>query len=522
MSLHLYWGDSHLNLHHRDRQDFELAFQAAREHLDFLPIAYYPMEFYQMDCGLRVESWHNRPEFLQDWEEINALCAKHYKPGEFVTFPGYEWHGNRTRWGDHNVYYFAEGNPLDDTDDIEDLYAALRKRKGLAIPHHIAYMVGQRGKDWDHFDPQLSPFAEIYSAHGCSETPVNSFAHTNHPMGPWTSGGALEDALARGLKVGLICSGDNHNRFAGAYGRGIMAVWAEALTREALWEAFLARRVYGTTGDRMVVRYQINDAWMGSEISSHGPVRARIQVECPQALDRIEWIRNNRVLQTYCHQEHLPEEDAEPLIRLRFRIELGWGPQPLYGFHDIIKEWQGQVTISEGELSIVQGCWTDFGNSLEQVNEKTVGFSLRTSAGNVPRGWRAITAMLQPTPMQAFILEARAPRSARLSIEAAPFDVSLTVKELLSRTSLWADLEGSKALIQKRFGVSPKEVENPDIYYHNAYKLRVTQGVPEKAFWAEIELTDPHPPKGENWYYVRVSQRDGHTAWISPIWVEQH
>ena len=66
MALNLYWGDSHLNLHSRDREHFDASFRAAREHLDFLPIAYYPMgyDFVGGAPGLRVESWHNRPEYL--------------------------------------------------------------------------------------------------------------------------------------------------------------------------------------------------------------------------------------------------------------------------------------------------------------------------------------------------------------------------------------------------------------------------------------------------------------------------
>lgn len=507
MAHKLYWGDSHLNLHSRDRGRFEDAFRSAREHLDFLPIAYYPMEYYETESGLSVESWHNRPRFLEEWEQINALCRKYNAPGEFVTFPGYEWHGNRTRWGDHNVYYLEEDHSLDDTDDIDELYRSLRARRGLAIPHHMGYMTGQRAKNWDHFDPDLSPFAEVYSAHGCSEAPVNRFPQRNVAMGPWTSGGTMMDALARGLRVGIICSGDNHAGFAGVYDKGLMAVWADALTREALWEAFLARRVYGVTGDRMVIRYQLNDAWMGSETRLHGPVIAKVHVECPQALDRIEWIRNNRVLKTYCHQDGLPAEDSDP-IRCRLRVEPGWGPHPRYGFENLTKEWLGRMSLSEGALSIVHPCWTSIGNSLTHIDDRTVEF-------------HTCTTTLDPYPTQAFIVEVRAPRVAKVMLDAKPFNVSFSLEEALSRTQLWVDLEGCKRMVKKSFGLAPGEVENPDVFFHNAYKLRVVQAVPQSAFQAEVELVDRDPPAGMNWYYARISQVDGQTAWTSPIWVEQ-
>jgi hypothetical protein len=34
-----------------------------------------------------------------------------------------------------------------------------------------------------------------------------------------------------------------------------------------------------------------------------------------------------------------------------------------------------------------------------------------------------------------------------------------------------------------------------------------------------VDWTDPAPPAGETWYYVRVTQEDNSLAWSSPIWV---
>lgn len=502
----LYWGDSHLNLHSCDREHFEEAFRDAQDHLDFLPIAYYPMNYYH-DRGFRVETWHNRSEFLAEWQLLNDLCRTYNQPGRFVTFPGYEWHGNRTRWGDHNVYYFGEGQPLDDCDDIDDLYRGLRKRRGLAIPHHVAYMVGQRGKDWGQFDPDLSPFVEIYSKHGCSEAVVTRFPERNPRMGPWTSGGSLADALACGLRVGIVCSGDNHQRFAGVYGNGLMGAWATGLTRESLWEAFLARRVYGVTGDRIVVEYQVNDAWMGSEIRATGPVHADVRVECPQALDRIEWLRNNRVLKTYCHQDGLERSTENPL-RCRLVIQLGWGPSSMYGFDDQVKEWNGRVFLSDGELVPVQGCWTVGGNSVIRTGQRELEFRTLSSGPEI-------------YPGQAFIVEARGRRNTRMTVDAEPFHVSFDLEEALSGAQLWADVEGSKQMVHERFGLHPDKVENVDGFYHNAYKLRILAAVTESEYKASVQFCDPSPPRGRNSYYVRVSEVNGQAAWTSPIWVEQ-
>ena len=58
------------------------------------------------DCGgLVVETVGQRADFLPAWERIGQLVGTYSEPGRFVVFPGYEWHGFRTRYGDHNVIY---------------------------------------------------------------------------------------------------------------------------------------------------------------------------------------------------------------------------------------------------------------------------------------------------------------------------------------------------------------------------------------------------------------------------------
>jgi len=188
----LYWGDFHTHFEDLDRGDEIL--RDAQENIDFCTVLCYPF-IWERKNGLRVESVGQRPEFLRWWERLRELARAHHDPGRFVTFLGYEWHGNRRRYGDHNVIYFDEDNPLDDTWKLEDLYENLRGRRAIAIPHHTGYCRGWRGKDWDIFDGELSPVMEIFSAHGSSEgcnTPRTM--EQNSSMGPRTSGGTFQDA----------------------------------------------------------------------------------------------------------------------------------------------------------------------------------------------------------------------------------------------------------------------------------------------------------------------------------------
>lgn len=511
MEQNIYWGDMHCNTHRRHMPSLEKTFQAAQEALDFLPIAYYPGDFYETMEGLRVESVGARDTFQRDWEHVLELVQDHNVPTNFITFPGYEWTGNRTRYGDHNIFYFDEG-PLDLSWDIRDLFANLRRRRAIAIPHHTGYQVGQRGKDWDIHDEELSPFAEIFSNHGSSEgcnTPYSLV--TNASMAPRVTGGTLQDGLRRGYRLGIMASNDSHYGVAGVWGLGLMAAVAPELTREALWEAFMARRVYGVTGDRIQLGFSVNDSPMGSVIRAEGPPHIRVHVEASQALDRIEILRNNRVVYTHCHSGTWVAPTGERPVRAKVKVECGWGPTPQYNFPAGPKHWNGELLLSGGRILSVEPCFTYWDQKLEPLLDRSCRFHLTTG----PRGLR-----LNPPSRQALIFEVEAPPRAPMTLEIDGWQKNINLGGALEGSQVVGLVEQARAQISERFLLRPEEIENPDTFWHNAYKVKIHTAIPEEGYTAEVEWVDEDPDPGTNWYYVRVSELNGQMAWSSPIWVE--
>ncbi|MFB6219409.1 MAG: DUF3604 domain-containing protein, partial [Halobacteriaceae archaeon] len=112
------WAEFHTHAtgHRADPDELDDVLGCARQHLDAVAVLCYPFEYERRGDGGGVvdESTGTRPAFEADWERVNEASREHHDPGAFVTFPGYEWHGDRTRWGDHNVLYRSEGGPLDD------------------------------------------------------------------------------------------------------------------------------------------------------------------------------------------------------------------------------------------------------------------------------------------------------------------------------------------------------------------------------------------------------------------------
>lgn len=501
--LNVYWGDFHKHLADTDHADAIL--EDAKYNLDFYPVLCYPFKWRQ-DRGLRVESVRQMPEFLEKWKRLRQATRDHNSPGKFVTFLGYEWHGNRTRWGDHNVIYFDPDDPLDDAWELEELYANLRTRKALAIPHHTAYSPENRGKDWSVLDPDLSPVMEVYSGHGCSEgvdSPVP--LARNVYMGPRVTGGTFVDALDRGLRVGAIASNDGTG-LPGSWNFGVAGLWAKDLTREALWDALTQRRTYAVTGDRIRLMFTINGRMMGSVIEGEEDLEATVNVTCAQPLDRIELIHNGVVATTYCHRGKW-ERGERGQGRYKVLMECGWGPAPEYGFTHVGVVWEGNVRVERGSLRSVQPRFFGFGQRYWLEDDTRCSFTLNTTRQDSAHA------------VQGLILEVEGDLDTRLALDIKGAKKQLRLRDLSDATLLVPLVEESEERIEKVFGVKREDNENPDVFYHNARKIRLNPAYPRESYTAVVKFRDLPVAEGNNYYYVRATQIDGQVAWSSPVWV---
>ena len=211
------------------------------------------------------------------WDEYTAATDAHHAPDEFVTLHAYEA-SFPAPWGHHNVYFRGAPGPLLSPSQVTlpELWAALTAGEALTIPHHTNKF--PQPLDWDDDDPARRRNFEIYSAHGLSEAYDPShplaFEHsefTNRSASART-GISAQDAWMRGLRLSTIAASDDHRSQPGKPHWGLAAVRAPELTREAVFDALHARRTYGTTGQRILLDFRVNDAPMGSEIALEAPL----------------------------------------------------------------------------------------------------------------------------------------------------------------------------------------------------------------------------------------------------------
>lgn len=245
---------------------------------------------------------------LEDkWRITREVTEQFDDPGRFVSLLGYEI-GTLDR---HRNVYFRDGQGrmiVEGRDGegvtMDNVFEKLAGSDYILIPHAPKF----HGIGWDRpHDAERQRLIEICSNWGISE-----------------EGGPLSvrAGLDYGYKFGFTGGTDNHQAEAGnpALG-GITGVYAESLTREAIFDALMARRTFATSGPRMILTFRVNGALMGTELHATGEPR-RVTGRCItcDAIDEVEVIRNGEVVHAVSgggvRDRRFECEDVEELDRL--------------------------------------------------------------------------------------------------------------------------------------------------------------------------------------------------------------
>ncbi len=400
--------------------------------------------------------------------DIQRAVKAHNDPGRFVTFLGFEWSGNTPGGGDHNVYFLHDDEPihrsshwqLDDWSDAsEDRYpitAIYDEYHGRAdvivIPH-----IGGRRANLEYHDESLTPFIEINSVHGRFE---------------WFA----RDAMERSLRVGFVANSDDHTDRVGAafpterhrVRGGLMGVWAQSLSREALWEAFRARRVYGTSGERIALQFSSDGNPMGSAYTAHFRPALHVVAAGTAGIDRVEFWQGPNLWRT--HRTADPSPGAV--------IKVMWAGSRSKGRNRRLV-WDGYLTLEGGTISGAQT--VAFDTPRDGIVEQT------------PHTVRWVSSTVGDP--DGLVLSVVAPDDARLRIVTPVVEREVTIGDLRDGDVVVNDLGLDREL---RIG------------------WLSTESLP-----LDVDVTvEGEQPRRPIAYWVRVVQEDGEVAWSSPIFVD--
>jgi len=238
-----------------------------------------------------------------EWLWMQDLANMHNRPRKFVSLIGYEWSGKE---GDRNFYTWRDELPLyrgtdPRTDSLRKVWRLIEdmEEEIIVIPHHSLLNV-----KWESHNPSFERLIEIYSMWGSSET-----ADTQLWRMP-KYGISVRQILSEGCKLGFTAGSDNHDGRAGFSGEGayytsiyvplgfrsgLTAIYASDLSRREIFNSLRRRRCYATTGERIIISFQINDLCMGSQGVWDGSARIKGEVHGTSRISRLELIRNGEV-----------------------------------------------------------------------------------------------------------------------------------------------------------------------------------------------------------------------------------
>ena len=250
----------------------------------------------------------------KNWERIRRATSQANAPGTFVTLLGYEW--TSWTWGHRNVYYpDLEGDVYEfrspESDTPQELWSKIAPFHGMTIPHHPGG--GPVPVDWSvPSDEARESVVEICSIHGSSEAPgVEREIYNPIP------GHHVRDAFAKGHRLGIIASGDTHDghpgkRTHGAPANGLVAFRGSRRDRESVFECLRERRVYGTSGPRILLSSDWGGHPPGSRLNERPSGEIEVRVVAPEPIEVIELIGASGVLdRAYGGGRHVERRFAE-------------------------------------------------------------------------------------------------------------------------------------------------------------------------------------------------------------------
>ncbi|MFX1272533.1 MAG: DUF3604 domain-containing protein [Promethearchaeota archaeon] len=231
---------------------------------------------------------------------LEAETNMAYDPGHFVTFQGTEWTDVVTG---HYTCIFNGDQLIKDPvlsylslPTPDTLWAALddfteaTSCSALALPHHttqLAYI-----QDWTYMNPKYVKIAEVASVHGAflyEQRHSLNYVGAIDPPPEYVNGSSIMDAFRMGYRLTLYASSDEHDGHPGhslshtpayvghqrpwsmwqtrnehPYPGGLVAVYAENLTRESVFFGLDAQRVFANSDHgRPIIDFSINGTRVG-------------------------------------------------------------------------------------------------------------------------------------------------------------------------------------------------------------------------------------------------------------------
>ena len=268
---HLYWADMHVHT----------GFSADAEgHMDEL-IAY-ARDKAALDCVVFQDNDKYQLSLTDSEYESYLSYLGHFSEEErFLLYPGFEWTYNPSVPNHRTIVGHDAGFPLlrhseAGADPMTALMDHAERHGALSHPHH---------EGWDLTDSPAETNVEV-----CSGWRV-------HMLDPEYLR-KVHALLAADRRIGFFGGSDNHRRNPGM-GGGLTGIYAEELTRDAIFEALRRHRCFATDGCRLSAALWVNGAFIGEEVTATGPPEIRWEVQLTSPPASVQLIRDGLAIRKW-------------------------------------------------------------------------------------------------------------------------------------------------------------------------------------------------------------------------------
>ena len=437
---------------------------------------------------------HSEHDIWMDDFEWNVLAdnvRRYSTEGEFIAFLGYEWTIRNYQGGHHNVLFRTPDDrrriPAQEFGTLSRLYQGLRTHHDpedvVVIPH--AHQSG----DYRLNDPLLEPLVEIMSQHGTFEWFGRMY-------------------LKHGHQVGFIAASDNHLSQPGysapkpgglAQAGGLGALRADALTRDALFDAMRSLSTYATTGDRIILDVTLNDGEMGSRVPFSEARRVKGRAVGTTPIDTVTLVKNDEDI---WERDYLTDSSTRTLTDGEYQLIFASESVP-YHPNDNPRGWRwwrGTLSLEGARVADARGA--DFHPTTSHRLDVTEAGGLEFAT--YTRG--------DTSTITLDLADVR--RGATLTMR---LDAGNEFGGGPPRLRPHRNVPEAEVVLELRNldrGMLTRVI--PFDGYMDTVTLRrpIAEGVLDVSF----EIEDEGGRHGD-YYYVRVKQANDALAWSSPIWV---
>lgn len=481
------------------------AIKFANEQLDFFSVtghfAWPDMEENKKNLSIPIDviNYHKKGfiKLSNHWEKYIQIL-KENNNDNCIAFPSIEFHS--FDFGDYTIvskklnFTFQPLKQKHDSRLESLLNGDFDKNNILIFPHHIGYKQGYRGINWNTYNSSHSPVVEVLSMHGSSESEDSQIKYL-HTMGPLNGKNTFLWAFMHDYRFGIIANTDHHNASPGSYKNGRTGIWAQSKTRDNIFNALYKKYTAAISGDPIEAMMFVNNYCIGEEIQDVlGNRQVDGYVVACDSLDKVELLQSGNIIETFkANTDSTPPSDIG-----RISFTFGWGEK------DVKCDWNVNIQILNGTIQKVN---TRFKGqdivdpldksedvnfiipSLKQLNNKEVELSFSTT-GNptaTTSSVQGISAEYQTNDNSKVILNI----SAIIDGEKINREYKYLVKDLKYNHTEYINGFVSPAIEISRF-------KNKNEYCLEFHK----QIIGEK----------------NDWYYMRVFQKNGDILYLTPIW----